>query len=172
MSELSTNNSDNNSSSSQDLLSKATSLSGASLLRRFLGMCADFAAWGLLCLLLSWLGANKPVASVNLSAIAFLIACFTLCTIIIESWIAAPLAQVAGRISSFLYDESDPSGPKGLLSCPLCLGMWVGPILAFLGLPFFAIPSSLLAGAFALAINGLVASGVAYFASGLLSKTA
>lgn len=93
----------------------------------------------------------------------FVLTCWALVKIAIDSTVTESFSQLVGKlpvIGPGLYDESD-GPPTGLLSCPLCTGMWMGMILGALGARTFEIDAGLPA-MLALVAHGLIGSGAAY----------
>lgn len=130
------------------------------LLKSLLGSILDFGAFFGMCYLL----AKHPFPSVlQASVIAtmlFFVGAFALTTIIVQSSIAAPFCYLASRIPIIgkgLYDEDDAGNGSGLLSCPLCTGMWVGALMAYFGFTVYPI-----LGVRDIVLHGLLASGGSY----------
>jgi hypothetical protein len=101
---------------------------------RLAGTFLDFAAFGGLCLLLERFHA-APRLTEPMALIVFALVTAGATHILVHSAISYPLSQLAGLIPVIgpgLYSDGDGK-PKGLLSCSLCTGMWIGALMAALG---------------------------------------
>lgn len=98
--------------------------------------------------------------SVALNAIVFLLGTYGLVTIVVQSEVAHPFRELAGRIpfiGRWIYEETERED-RGLLSCPLCVGQWVGSLLPLAGMRLFSITDGSI-GVRDLFVHGLVAAG-------------
>lgn len=103
----------------------------------------------------------------NVSFAVFAAAIFGLTTIVVFSAVAWPFRMLAGSIpliGKHLYEWKEPE-PEGLLACAMCSGMWLGAILAALGVTIFPINSTM-----DLVTHGLIGSGIAWFLYAVTNK--
>lgn len=102
-------------------------------------------------------------SAVLMSPSLFVFACWALVKIAIDASITESFSKLVGKlplIGESLYDDSE-GVPTGLLTCPLCTGMWMGMILSVLGVRAFGVGDGL-SGMLALAVHGLLGSGGAF----------
>lgn len=132
---------------------------------KLIGSTLDFVAFFFMCWGLNKLGA---LTNVPTSLPLFLLCVYALTTIIVDSKIAWPFSQLIGKlplIGKGLYSENADGDAEGLLSCPLCTGMWVGPVLAWLGIAAFPVVSMV-----GYVEHGLISAGFAYAVSKVMHK--
>lgn len=118
----------------------------------FVGLCA------------SWLWIDGVDLKIITNPLIFMLVCYGLTSIVVESGISKPLRDLVGQIPLIgrtLYDPGDQTGPDGLLACPRCVGTWVGAMLPLLGVSAFALPAAL-SGSIAIAVHGFIGSAVCW----------
>lgn len=88
--------------------------------------------------------------------LAFILACYGITRILVDSKITQPLRQLVGKIP--LVGKHLYGGPhEGLLSCSLCAGTWVGLALTYGGLRILEGTNPLV-----YALNAVIGGAVAY----------
>lgn len=140
----------------------------------YFGMCAAFAASGF---------ATSAARTTAPGLVVFLAVCFGLVTIAVDSGAAYPFRELAGKIpfvGKGLYSESQTWNPVtgkmdmlpdwGILTCPMCAGMWAGTILAGLGLNVFAISDGTAAAIRDLVAHGLMGSAWCWVMHAILNR--
>jgi len=136
--------------------------------KALLGSLFDFALFFGTCWLIGRIGAipsNIPPAQ---ATVIFLFAIFALTTIITSSWIAQPIVEAVSRIPIIgpgLYSRDEEGNDHGLLSCPLCTGMWSGLALAAFGVAMYPI-----VGMQDLATHGLVGAGWSFLLAHVIER--
>jgi hypothetical protein len=134
---------------------------------RLVGTFLDFAVFTGMCWLLAHV-ARAPVLPPLPAIAVFALAVYGAAEIITTSEIAYPLSELAGRIPVLgpaLYRteiEEQKEVERGMLACPLCVGMWMGALLAAAGLSFWH-PDTL-----GLVLHGLAGAAAARIIHGLV----
>jgi hypothetical protein len=126
---------------------------------RLVGSTGVFAVFFAACALL---GQHHLPSTPSLSL--FLLAAYALTAIVVDSKIAWPFSELAGKIPIFgpgLYSEDKDGTQSGLLSCAMCTGMWTGAALAAAGISIYPIGDGLL-GARDLVVHGIISSGASF----------
>lgn len=145
-----------------------------SLPLRLAGALLDFGLFFGLCLALAARGWLLPPLTAP-ALPTFALVAFGLVFIITKSTVALPFSQLAGKlplVGPALYSKTTSNGvekEEGLLTCPLCTGMWVGAILAAVGVTAWPPAGGLLA-ARDLVAHGLLGAGGAYTLSAVVER--
>ena len=142
------------------------------LLKRLGGSLLALAIFFVLCCGLVGLSATPAIAGGVVGVLAFLLVTHGATTIIVDSTVAAPFLELAGKIPVVgpgIYRE-DPDGTNhGLLACSMCTGMWVGAIVAGLGISLWPTDTGWL-GVRDLAFHGAASSAWCFAAHLLVEK--
>jgi hypothetical protein len=140
-----------------------------SFLWQLAGSVVAFAVFFAMCAALG----KHHLAGVS-SALLFVLACHGLTQLVTESKIAFPIVQLAGKlplVGSGLYTEGADGKPDGgLLSCSMCLGLWIGALLAAAGVTMYPVGSEGLTGMRDLVVHGIAGSAVGYLAHVIVEK--
>lgn len=137
-------------------------------LKRLGGSSLAFAVFFAMCFFLGrhHLGGTPSLA-------LFILATHGLAQLVTESKIAWPFVQLVGKLPLFgpgLYRKNEEGNFEGLLSCPMCVGMWAGAILAALGVSMYPVGGEGLSGMRDLVVHGIAGSAVGYAAHLVVEK--